>query len=372
MKTIKIIAQLFKWLIIAGIVLFSLALFLNKSYVQTLVFLIITVTLVWWPKIITTKWNKKIALISRISFVVLLVLIKVFFFSGEPKTTIYTSDENKRKLMDMYNECCIDWPNNTEDIFFETNYGVVHVLACGAKENPPLLMFHAASMGAHSWAENLKPLIDHYRIYSVDNIGEGNKSHLKNALIYPNSPKEIADLYATIADSLGIESSPVFGASNGGFIAQVYAYYYPEKVKSLALFGPMGLTQLSGKSIFMLTVASLYPVQPVRDYVAQWAIGNDEYINRKYGEWFNQIMVATIPSVCQPIPLTTEQKQQMKMPVLLFLGTKDPIVGDAEKAKQAALDYPNIQIEILNSGHLVSTEKADSVNTKIEEFLGMN
>ena len=152
----------------------------------------------------------------------------------------------------------------------------------------------------------------------------------------------------------------------------MYAFYYPEKVESLALFGPMGLTQLSGKSIFMLAVSSLYPLQPVRNYVTKWAIGSDKYVNQKYGDWFNQIMVATIPSVCQPVPMTTEQKQQMRLPVLLFLGTEDPIVGDAETAKQTALDYPNIQIEVLESGHLVSVEKAHYVNSKIKDFLKLD
>lgn len=372
MKALRIIAQIVKWIFITGIILFTLSLFLNKSYAQTILFLLIAATLAWWPKSISKKWNKKVAAISRIGFLVILILIKIVFLKGEPKTTIYTSEENRETLMAIYEECKSYWPKNTEDIFIETEYGKVHVLACGKKDNPPLLMFHAASMGAHSWAENLEPLLESYRIYAVDNIGEGNKSQLKDALNYPNSPKEIADLYASIADNLRIESSPVFGASNGGYITQVYTYYYPEKVESLALFGPMGLTQLSVKSIFMLGAASMYPLQAVRNGVTNWAIGNDEYVNQKYGDWFNQIMKATIPSVAMPVPMTTEQKKQMDLPVLLFLGTKDAIVGDAEIARQTALDYPNIQIEILDSGHLISVEKADFVNATITEFLHLD
>ena len=54
-------------------------------------------------------------------------------------------------------------------------------------------MIHAASMGAPSWAENLALLLDHYRIYSVDNIGEGNKSELYDPLRYPKNQQEIAE-----------------------------------------------------------------------------------------------------------------------------------------------------------------------------------
>ncbi|MGQ8336805.1 alpha/beta fold hydrolase [Sunxiuqinia sp. A32] len=361
--------MILKWIIITGLVLFSLATFMGGAYAQTLLLLLIATSIVFWPKTIERKWDRKASLISRIVFLLLLIIIKVVFLGGEPKTSIYTSEENRKILTNIYDQKVKDWPVETEDIFIVTSYGKVHVLACGAKENPPILLFHAASMGAHSWAENLPPLLDHYRIYAIDNIGEGNKSALIDATVYPNSPKEIANFYALIADSLGIKSSPVFGASNGGYIAQVYAYYYPEKVESLALFGPMGLTQLTGNSILMLGLTSMYPLQPLRDRVSKWAIGDNQYVNQKYGDWFNQIMISTIPSVSMPIPMTTEQKKQMDLPILLFLGTKDPIVGDAEIAKQTARDYPNIQIEILKSGHLISVEHAETINEKVSKFL---
>jgi pimeloyl-ACP methyl ester carboxylesterase len=265
-----------------------------------------------------------------------------------------------------------DWPGNTESIYVGTKYGQVHILAIGSKKLPPLLMLHAASMGAHSWAENLHPFTNKYRIYAIDNIGEGNKSKLIDVLKYPNSPKEIADLYAFIANSLKIERSPVLGASNGGFIAQIYAYYYPEKVESLVLFGPMGLTPLTGKNIAMLTIATMYPLQFIRNYVSQWALGKNKYCHDKYGEWFNTIMKGTIPSVARPIPLSVEQKKNMRLPILLFLGTDDPVVGDVKSAEQSALIYPNIEIEILNSGHLIAVEQKDKINFKLIEFFYEN
>ena len=82
-------------------------------------------------------------------------------------------------------------------------------------------------------------------------------------------------------------------------------------------------------------------------------------------------MKSTIPSIAKPIPMTTEQKQQMKMSVLLFLGTKDAIVGNAVFAKKTAQDYPHIIIEVLESGHLVAVEQKDYVNEKVAEFLNI-
>jgi pimeloyl-ACP methyl ester carboxylesterase len=350
------------------ILLFAIATYFGGAYFQTVSLMLIIVALFYWPFL---KKKRLVSIFSRITFVVFMMALQFTIFKGEPKQSIYLSESLKKELYKVYDSKMAFWPDSTEQIFVETKYGKVHVLALGNKDNPPLLMFHAASMGAHSWAENLQPLRGRYRIYAIDNIGEGNLSELNDALIFPNTPKEIADLYADIANQLGVERSPVFGASNGGYIAQVYAYHYPEKVESLALFGPMGLTPLSAKSIFMLAAASLFPLDMVRDKVVHWAFGDDSYCHEKYGDWFDIIMKATIPSIAQPIPMTLEQKKTMDIPVILFLGTSDPIVGDAEVARLEAEYYPDIEIHTLNSGHIIAVEHKEFINQKIIEFLNL-
>ena len=369
---VKILLIALKCLIIAFILLFSVATLMGKSYLQTGLLWLVIVAIIWWPPAIKQRWTRRAFSLSRWSLVLVLLLLSFLAFKPEPKKSIYTSDQLKKELMTVYDEKVLDWPDETRDIYIETAYGTVHVLACGSEENPPLVMIHAASMGAHSWAENLDPLLSHYRIYSIDNIGEGNKSVLKDALEFPDSQKEIAEHLASVLDFLEVKSAPVFGASNGGFVAMCYAYHYPERVESLALFGPMGLTQLSGKSFMMLSIAIMYPFDFIRDKVTRWALGEDPYIAEKYGDWFNVILRGTIPSVAQPVPMSTEQKSNMDMPVLLFLGTKDPIVGDIESARQLALEYADIRIEVLESGHLVAVEHARYVNSVVSEFLGLS
>lgn len=367
MKTLLIIL---KWILILLILLFAIATFMGKSYLQTGILLLAVLFLAWWPTEVKKSLGKK-SRVTRAFVVILLILSGFLIFPPEPKTSIYSSTEAETRLMIIYDEKVARWPVDTQDIFVETDFGQVHVLACGSPDHPPLMMFHAASMGAHSWAENLPPLIEHYHIYAVDNPGEGNKSSLNNPEYYPTDGKMLADMYAFTADQLGIEKSPVLGASNGGFIAMNYAYYHPEKVESLALFGPMGLTQLTGKSFMMLSIASMYPFGFVRDAVTHWALGKNQRVLDAYGDWFEAIL-HTMPSVAQPVPMTKEQKQSMDLPILLFLGTKDPIVGDAKTASEAAGAFPDITIHTLESGHLIAVEKAATVNPILSRFLIQN
>lgn len=368
-KVIHLLLALLKWILALLIFLFSVSTLMGHSYFQTFLLWLTVAILLYWPSKIRTKWNKKTSSILRWATVILLLLLSFIGVKPEPKTSIYLSEEYRQELMQIYDGHMQSWPAGSEDISIETTYGNVHVLACGNPENPPLVMVHAASMGAFSWIDNLDPLIDHYRIYSVDNMGEGNKSELTDPLVFPKSQEEIADHFAEIMDALGIERAPLFGASNGGFVSMCYTYYYPHRVESLSLFGPMGLTQLSSKSIMMLSIASMYPFQFIREGVTKWALGDDPGVHQKYSEWFGCILKGTIPSLGMPVPMSMEQKSEMKLPVLLFLGTNDRIVGDVETARTTAEEYPDIRIEVLESGHLIATEHAAYVNSVVSEFL---
>lgn len=119
----------------------------------------------------------------------------------------------------------------------------------------------------------------------------------------------------------------------------------------------------------MLSIATMYPFQFIRDWVTKWALGTNQYVINKYEDWFNYILKGTMISVAQPTPMTVEQKKNMNLPVLLFLGTKDQIVGNAETAKRTAEDFPNINIIVLDSGHLIAVEHSDVVNEQIKTFL---
>ncbi len=364
----KTVISIIKWILILAIFLFSVATLMGGSYFQTATLWIMIAAIVWWPYKLTEDLGFRASFMIRSAIIILLFLTNIFFFKPDPKESIYLSELGKQKVYSIYDQKVKDWPDDVQDIWLNTEYGKVHVLATGDTSSPPVLLFHAASMGAHSWAENLDALKG-YRVYAIDNIGEGNKSELKDPLIFPENGQDLAELYKNISDMLGVNKSPVIGASNGGFIALNYAYYHPEKVDKLVLLGPMGLTPLSSTSIMMMSLPVMYPFPFINDYVTSWAIGDDFYVNEKYGDWFECILQSTIPSLAGPVPLTQKQIENFKTPVLLILGTKDALVGEVKIAETAANNYSNIKIVVLDSGHLVGVEEKDTVNKEIRKFL---
>jgi len=283
--------------------------------------------------------------------------------------TIYRSAQFQTKLMAIYDSKLDEWPVPYESVYVDTAFGKVHVIISGPQDAPPALLLHASAMSAWSWVYNIESLSRLFRTYAVDHIGEAGKSELNDLNIYPQEPQELSDLYLEISKNLGVERSVVIGASNGGFLSMNYTIYNPERVEKLVLLGPMGVSPPRLSMGIRMGIVSLLPLNSLLVRTSHWAIGSDPGVQEKCGEWFITMMQGVIPKVAFPKFITPEQKQGIKVPVLLFLGTKDNVVGNNEKAVENAQYFPDVQIEVLESGHLIGVEHAKTVNRSIAEFL---
>ena len=98
MKTLQILGNIVKWIIIVLILVFSLATFMGKAYGQTIMLWLIAATLAYWPKYFREKWNKNISLFIRMGFIVLLFAVKQIAFKSEPKTSTRRFSNSSRLL----------------------------------------------------------------------------------------------------------------------------------------------------------------------------------------------------------------------------------------------------------------------------------
>ena len=283
--------------------------------------------------------------------------------------SIYKSPKYQSKLMAIYDSKLEEWPVPYESIFVDTVFGKVHVIISGPQDAPPALLLHATGMAAWSWLYNIECLAEYYRTYAIDHIGEPGKSELNDLNNYPQEPQELSDLCLEISDNLGVESSVVIGASNGGFLSMNFATFNPERVKKLVLLGPMGVSPPKLSTGIRMGLVSILPFNALLDSTSRWAIGADPSVQENCGEWFTTLMRGTIPKVAFPRFITPQQKQNIKVPVLLFLGTKDNVIGDHQEAVENAQSFPDVQVELLESGHLIGVEHADTVNQQMADFL---
>lgn len=282
--------------------------------------------------------------------------------------SVFKTAEAKDEMMAIYDAKLAQWPVPYETQMVETEYGDVYVVTAGPSDAPPIMLCHASGMSSWSWGENVAALTQQYRVYAIDTIGEANRSVLDDSMTYPQSGKEYADLYAEIADGLGIEWSVVAGASMGGFIATNYALHYPERVEKLALLGPMGWTPDSTRITLRIMFAALFPADMVQDNTIAWALGDDPHVLDESETWFRHVMTDAVTRTGAPRTFKTSELQDLQMPVLLVIGTRDGLTGDPDKVIQLAENAPDIQIEVLDSGHLMGIERADEVNELMMAF----
>lgn len=79
-------------------------------------------------------------------------------------------------------------------------------------------------------------------------------------------------------------------------------------------------------------------------------------------------MKGMVPTPIPPTSFTPEQLRKMQVPTLAFFGTKDGVVGNAQKAKLLAQNIPDVIVEIIESGHVIGAELPERVNSSIIDF----
>lgn len=308
------------------------------------------------------------AIVVVIILFVLAVLIIIPMFTVGDMKTIYKSPEAEAKLMEIYDSKLEQWPVPYESVYVDTEYGKVHTIISGPEDAPPLLLFHASGMSASSWVYNMEFLNRHYRTYAIDNLGEAGKSALEDINAFAGDGEALCDLYTEITDKLGVDEAYVAGASNGGFIGTNYALYAPERVKKLALLGPMGYSSTTDMASFRIAMVAGIPSRSLRNSTVNWAIGDDPEVLETTEEWFRYVMSGTFPRLARPTRFTPEQMASLSVPVLLVLGEEDALLGDPEKSRALARNIPDIQIEVVDSGHLISVEQKDRTNELLYDF----
>ncbi len=115
--------------------------------------------------------------------------------------------------------------------------GIHYVYLEGGK-GEPLILLHGFGANKDNFTRVARFLTPHYRVIIPDNLGFGESGHPHDA-DYSSSAQ--AARIRALAQALGITKVHLGGSSMGGQISMMYAFYYPDEVKSLWLIDPGGI-----------------------------------------------------------------------------------------------------------------------------------
>jgi pimeloyl-ACP methyl ester carboxylesterase len=273
--------------------------------------------------------------------------------------------------MEIYDAKMEEWPVPYESVYVDTSYGTAHVIVSGPEGAPPMLLLHASGVPAWSWTHNVEDLSRQYRTYAIDLIGDVGRSEYRSLEHRMQDDQDEAELYAEIADGLGVGKAYVVGASEGGFIGTNYALTFPERVEKLALLGPMGYSGAvqTARTLLRMMFSMFFPLKPIQENTFRWALSDDPGLGEAFGVWFRLVKSGTNPVKVALMPFKPEQRQSIQVPVLLVLGERDNLVGDPARATALVQDIPDVRVEVVDAGHLMGAEKPEQVNALILDLL---
>jgi pimeloyl-ACP methyl ester carboxylesterase len=292
--------------------------------------------------------------------------------SSQEEVPIFGTEENRARLMAIYDEALRQWPVPFETFFLATRYGETHVIASGDPASPPLVMTHPAAIGGFVWSSIIAPLSEKRRVYALDTIGDVGRSELADPDRYPKKGRDYSAWLDDLYEKLEITQADVVAGSMGGWIAMNHGIYVPKHVRRLVLLAPMGLSPWRANLGVLVPFAwyALRPTDAKFERIIFRALGEGERVNREFRPWM-LIMGKCKPKTGQPFHLSSGKLRLIKAPTLVVLGGRDGLVGSATAAAKRARSIPDCEIEILPSaGHIMSVDEPEFVGKRIADFLG--
>ena len=242
-----------------------------------------------------------------------------------------------------------------------------------------ILFVHGFGMEKDGWGLFLKAFSNSYRLIVPDLPGFGENSRLESANYDVLSQVKRLNRFV---ENLGLNRFHLVGSSMGGYIAGFYASEYPEKVKSLALFNPAGVSSRDPSDLWRryaetgelallyktkegfedLLALLLYRVPPVpgpfKNYFAE--LGASNYVF--YGKVLRDLERGGMHQLEPRLP-------RVQARTLVLWGANDRIlhVSGAERFREG---LKNVKVVILDQcGHAPFFEKRKETTKVYQDFL---
>lgn len=144
--------------------------------------------------------------------------------------SIYKSGYGERVIAEFYDSILAYWPVPCQMLDIPTRHGNTFVVASGSPAAPALVQLHGSSTNSAMWSGDVSTYSRHYRVYTVDTLGEPGKSA-------PSRPSLAGPAYAEwledVFNALNIQKAVLMGYSQGGWMALKFATYRPERLLPL-------------------------------------------------------------------------------------------------------------------------------------------
>ncbi len=288
------------------------------------------------------------------------------------KLSGFNSQSGLNKYIEAYTTTLDNWPVEYQQLEIPTGYGSTHIIACGKKSSPSLLLLPAAGLSTTLWIHNAAELSKQYRVYFVDIIGEPGLSKQEKLI---QTRTDAAEWLIDVLDGLKIGKTSIGGLSFGGWLSLNLALYAPDRVNKLILLAPAASLLKFKFGIYLsLKFGKFQWMMPKRLTINSLKLINVQANNRN--EFFTQQFGIGIKTFrfpkdsIFPIVYTDEELSSLKLKTLLLLGDSEVIYDPKKAINRAKRLISNIDTRLLpNASHLLNIDQPKMVSDLIIEFL---
>ena len=257
---------------------------------------------------------------------------------------VFRSRRGRELVHERYRQLLDAAPVHIEKRHVPTREGDTFIVSSGATPRPALLLLHGGATTSAMWLNDLPLLMQHFRVHAVDMIGEPGFSA-------PSRPSMHGEAHALWLDdvcrALGLTRAHIAGASQGGWLALDYAIRRPDRVHSLALVAPAGITRQ--RISMALRVAPLMLLgEWGRRRAVDWVMGlrGDQLpaAARVFYEFF-LLTQAHFAHRTSFIPVLDDaQLAALNFPVLVIAGARDVAFQTSATVKRLKKHVPHAHV----------------------------
>ena len=285
-------------------------------------------------------------------------------------SSAFKTPEGEGSFLAAYDAAMALWPVPYEEIDIRSRFGTTHVVACGPKTAPPLVLLHGYMATLTMWSPNIAAFTKDYRVYAVDVMGQPGKSRPGEPI--RNTEDFISWLTATL-DALHLARVFLVGMSFGGWLALNYAVAEPERIRKLVLLSPGGLLPMVRQFTFRGMLMVQLPTRLTVNSFFRWlGFADPTYANTLelmyLGLKHFQMPVETVRVL--PAVVSDGDLRTMRMPTLLLIGDDEVISNPARALERARRLIPDFEGELVpGCRHDMCSTKHEFVNARVLAFL---
>ena len=252
----------------------------------------------------------------------------------------------------------------------KTRLGDTHVLIGGPADGPPLVMLHGALASAAHLLGEAGPLLDRFRIYAVDVLGQS----VKGADVRPDlDGPAYGEWLVDVLDALSLPRAHVYGVSWGGFVARKLAEHAPDRIDRLVLMVPAGFVSGSvWKGMTQLGIPmALYRAFPSEARLRRVAQAMFSTMDDVWVPYFGEALLHYKLDMRIPPLATPESLAGWKRPTLVFGASSDVSFPGQALIDRAKALIPHAEVELLDCRHSPPTDDAfrAQLGDRVSRFL---